>query len=151
MSAWPSSLPVANVEGYELQPQSGTSRTPMEQGTARVRKIYTRVPTHIPQQWLMDNRQFGLFEWWFKNSISYGAAWFDSTQKNGTGAPLVQCRFIDTGAGPYKAVPKGNGFWLVSATFEVDLMPLGNLVDFWPAGEPSLDLDFVAQSYGVAE
>lgn len=146
MNSWPSDLPLPQLSGYELQRQKNTKRTDMDSGSARVRRRFTRVPTYIPQAWDMTSRQFGHFEWWFDNTIDAGAAWFSATQVNGSGFVEVQCRFID----PYKAVLVEGGDWLVTATLEVEQMPRGNLTDFWPEGEPTLDLDFLAQTYGVA-
>lgn len=91
-----------------------------------------------------------MFEWWVQNSIDGGAAWWEGTQKNGTGLVRVQCRFIEKDEGPYQAKPLGGDLWVVTAMVEVDQMPLGNLTDFWPADEPTLDLDFLTQTYGVA-
>lgn len=146
MSAWPDFLPVPSLSGYELQRQKNKKRTDMDAGSPRVRRRFRSFPTHIPQQWLMNAKQFGMFEWWYDNSIDGGAAWFDAPQKNGTGMVTVQCRFIDD----YKAKPVSSDLWQVTATLEVGAMPRGNLVDFWPAGEPTLVLDFIAQQYEVA-
>ena len=120
MSAWPSSLPVPLLAGYELQRQKSSKRTDMDSGSARMRKRFTRVPTFIPQSWSFTTKQFGLFEWWFDNTIDGGAAWFDAPQKNGTGMVTVQCRFME---GTYKAALVSNEYWQVTATLEVDVMP----------------------------
>ncbi|QRM19562.1 hypothetical protein GBK02_09180 [Dechloromonas sp. TW-R-39-2] len=150
MSIWPDFMPVSCLDGYELKRKSSTARTPMEAGPARVRRRFTRVPTHIPQRWILDQKQFGYFEWWFDNSVDEGAGWFTAPQKNGTGMVTVQCRFVDSEQGPYKAKPLSNGLWEVTAELEVDAMPRGQLTDFWPDDEPTLVLDFLAQIYEVA-
>lgn len=152
MSAtWPSALPLPLLEGYELKPKSGVVRTPMEAGPARQRRRFRRTPTMIPQSWLMTRSEFGLFELWFSDAIDGGAAWFDGPAANGTGLPTVQLQFVG-GADrePYTAKPVGGGLWRVTATLEVREMPVGKLLDYWPAGTPSLDLDFLTQTYGVA-
>ena len=146
MSAWPDFMPPPCLDGYELQRQKATKRTEMDSGAVRVRRRFRSVPTHIPQKWILDQKQFGYFEWWVENSIDGGAAWFDAPQKNGTGMVVVQCRFIDE----YKAKPLSNGVWEVTAKLEVYSMPRGNLTDFWPDDEPTLVLDFMTQTYEVA-
>lgn len=149
MNEWPDFLPPPSLQGYTLQPQSRTIRTEMTSGPARVRRRFTRVPTMIPQVWNLSDKDFGAFEWWVANSIDGGAAWFMGPQRNGTGRVSVQCRFVDRD-GPYKARYLGAGEWEVSAMIEVDQMPLGSLTDFWPADVPTLDLDFLTQTYKVA-
>ena len=148
--AWPSFLPAPLLDGYELQRQKGAIRTDMDSGPARVRRRFTRVPTRIPQAWLLTTKEFGMFEWWFEKTLDGGAAWFEGPAKNGTGLPTVQLRFVDQGNGPYTARPVSAAYWQVQALLEVDQMPLGNLIDYWPEGEPTLDLDFATETYGVA-
>lgn len=122
-AVWPDFLPPPTLADYSLKPKSRTVRTDMEAGTARVRRRFTRVPTVTPAQWVFDQAQFGLFEWWFENTIDGGAAWFAGPALNGTGLINVQCRFIDGQGGPYEAKPQGGGLWRVSAQLEVDQMP----------------------------
>lgn len=150
MSIWPDFMPLSSLDGYELKRASSTGRTPMEAGPARVRRRFTRAPTAVPQRWLLDQKQFGYFEWWFDNSIDEGAAWFSAPQKNGVGLVNVQCRFIDKDQVPYTARALSPDLWEVSAVLEIDAMPRGNLTDFWPDGEPTLVLDFLTQTYEVA-
>ena len=150
MMQWPDFMPAPQLGGYGLQPQKATERTPMSAGPARVRRRFTRVPTFIPQTWILTADQFGMFEWWVENSIDGGAAWWIGQQKNGTGLVQVPCRFIEKDGGPYQAKALGGDLWEVTAMVEVEYMPKGKLTDFWPADEPTLDLDFLAQTYGVA-
>lgn len=145
-NTWPDFLPPPQLEGYELQRQKNKSRTDMTAGPARVRKRFTAFPTNITQVWVLTQKEFGMLEWWYDNTIDSGAAWFDAPQKNGTGRVVVQCRFVDD----YKAKPISATDWQVTATLEVYAMPRGKLLDFWPLGQPTLDLDFLTKTYGVA-
>jgi hypothetical protein len=149
MSLWPEFLPPPLLEGYALKPKSRTVRTDMDSGTVRVRRRFTRSPVISPAVWTFSQREFGLFEWWFENEIDGGAAWFQGPAMNGTGRIQVQCRFIDGNDGPYVATPIGGTLWRVSAQLEIDQMPKGNLIDFWPEGTPTLDLNFAANTYKV--
>lgn len=149
MISWPSFLPVPTIEGYKLKIKPRLSSTDMDSGPRRVRRRYTRSPTIASMRWQFSEREFGLFEWWFENRLNAGASWFSGPAANGTGLIDVQCRFIESDSGPYDSNPISSNIWIVTAEVEIDQMPKGNLLQFWPDGVNSLSLDFVNQVYEV--
>lgn len=146
---WPDVLPVPSVKNYSLKRRKNSVSTPMSVGPDRFRRVVTRVPSVVQNQWVFNNTEFSLFEWWFKNHIDEGASWWIGPQKNGSGLVKVLCHFVDKDDAPYAAKPIGNGYWEVTATVLVDEIPVTINFDDWPQDKPTLDLDFLNQRYQV--
>ena len=121
MPVWPTTLPAPRVPGYALNPVDPVVRTNMESGPARTRRRFTQAPTFIPVSFQFTESQFAIFEKFHAADLYDGAAWFDNIPLvNGQGVTNYTARF----KGSWKAQPRGNKYWLVTATLEVKTRPL---------------------------
>lgn len=147
---WPDFLPAPTFKGYEVQPQARTERTKMSSGYSRTRRRTFTPPTYIPHTWIFTAKQYGAFCWWVDNSLNGGATPWLGKVLTAKGLEEVECQFVEQQSGPYKAVPHSADCWEVTALIEVRQMPVGQLTDFWPDDVPTLDIDFLTQTYRVA-
>lgn len=70
-------LPLPVQDGYGFQPVSPLLRTQLTSGRARQRRLYTSTPTQASVKWFFEtDSQAQLFEAWYRDIISDGAAWF---------------------------------------------------------------------------
>lgn len=115
------SLPPPLVEGYGLQPGSAVARTDMDAGAARQRRRFTAVTEICPVTWRFRADEMATFRAWFDDAACQGAAWFLLTLPDGrsTATGPRQCRFLDSGAGPWQATALKGLHWEVSARLEV--------------------------------
>lgn len=118
MAAYPATLPNPTRSGYGLEPQSGSARTDMEAGPARVRRRYTATPTQVALHWIFTEAEFAVFEAWWAQTTQDGSAWVEMPIANGGGINSLSARFI----GPYKAPMRGLGYE-VAARVEVRTLP----------------------------
>ncbi|MCB4843428.1 hypothetical protein LHV18_22775 [Providencia rettgeri] len=116
-------LPLPLAEGYGFKPVSSIRRTQLSSGRARQRRIYTSTPTNTPVQWLFPKpQQAQLFEAWYRDALTDGAAWFMMKLKSPLGCDeWVKCRFTDIYDGPHLEMPN---YWRFSATLELWEKPL---------------------------
>ncbi|EOY8497439.1 hypothetical protein [Providencia stuartii] len=115
-------LPLPQQEGYAFQPVSPLRRTQLSSGRARQRRAYTSTPTNASVSWYFEkDQQAQLFEAWFRDALSDGAAWFMMKLQTPLGVELYKCRFMDIYDGPTLAPPK---HWKFSATLELWEKPL---------------------------
>lgn len=117
---WPSDLPAPEVDGYQIQPQTPTIRTDMDQGPARQRRRFRSAPTLYQVKWVLTEPQLATFESWYHHVILQGASWFDVSLRNGQGMQTVEARFT----APWQASMMGGPHYEVSATLEVRNRPI---------------------------
>lgn len=79
MAAWPSTLPMAVVSGYGLEPAPHTVRSEMDAGPARVRRTSMGRVDTVNASWMMSREEFSAFRAWYESDAGggWGAAWFD--------------------------------------------------------------------------
>ena len=104
----------------------------MTSGRTRQRRKYTSVPTEASVSWVFNDAQAQLFEVWFRDVITDGAAWFNMRMRTPMGVGDYVCRFKDIYDGP---VLFGLGFWKITATLELWERPIlppgwGNFPEF---------------------
>lgn len=122
-------LPMPLQDGYAYQPISPLKRTEMTTGRARQRRAYTSTPTQANVQWFMEtDEQAQLFEAWYRETITDGAAWFLMKLQTPLGVEFYKCRFVDIYQGPTLVAPI---YWQFSATLELWKRPV--LGDGWAA------------------
>ncbi|MGV2935229.1 hypothetical protein ACIPUA_09400 [Providencia sp. AGC89] len=115
-------LPLPEQEGYAFKPLSPLRRTQLSSGRARQRRVYTSTPTNLSVSWYFEEEpQAQLFEAWYRDALSDGAAWFMMKLQTPLGVELYKCRFMDIYDGPTLAPPK---HWKFSATLELWEKPL---------------------------
>lgn len=90
---WPPTLPLPTTENYSIRPGEAILRTEMEAGPARQRRRFTQVPSRITVRWLMTDKQFSLFEGWYKHKAKEGGEWFYVDVKVGLGLLPAEARF----------------------------------------------------------
>ncbi|EEP1482004.1 hypothetical protein HAZ24_004818 [Salmonella enterica] len=114
---FPQDLPMPQQEGYSFQAVSPLKRTALTSGRARQRRAYTSTPTEVNVSWFFETDIQGqLFEAWYKDVISDGAAWFLMKLQTPLGVELYKCRFTDIYTGPELSPPN---HWRYSATLEL--------------------------------
>lgn len=119
--AWPSSLPVPALSGYQFSADATTIKTDMDSGPPRVRRRYTSANTAVTASWLLNDLQLAIFEAWFVQQVQSGAAWFSVPLRNGLGRQTMTARIP---SGTYTAVVADKGRWRLSAQLEVRDRPL---------------------------
>lgn len=120
-------LPMPLQDGYAFQAISPLKRTELTTGRARQRRAYTSTPTQANVTWFMETDvQAQLFEAWYRETITDGAAWFLMKLQTPLGVDLYKCRFTDIYAGPTLVAPI---YWQFTATLELWKRPV--LGDGW--------------------
>jgi hypothetical protein len=114
-------LPIPLQDGFGYKPVSPMLRTQLTSGRARQRRLYTSTPTQADVSWLFNEGQSQLFEAWYRETISDGAAWFNMKIRAPTGIYDRVCRFTDIYEGPTLT---GGKYWQYSATLELWERPL---------------------------
>lgn len=94
MSAYPSTLPRPQVEGYGIEPDDPVIKTEMDGGNTRFRRRYTAFPSQITARWTFTQHEFAVFEAWHRHTILDGAAWFDVDLANGLGISSHEAHFV---------------------------------------------------------
>jgi hypothetical protein len=153
---WPSSrLPRPLADGYGLTAMPSTLRTEMDNGAARMRRRFTRQMTVASLAFNMRREQFGLFDGFWRGTLSDGTAWFVMPLRNGISDDPWTVR----GIAPPEASLISPDVWRVSWKVEVDQIPQlsagdveGLLMepDMDLSGEASLLHQIVHQFYGLA-
>ncbi len=115
-------LPLPLQDGYGFKPVSPLLRTQLTSGRARQRRQYTSTPTQASVTWMFTtDAQAQLFEAWYRDTISDGAAWFLMRLQTPLGVESYKCRFTDIYDGPVLVAPI---YWRFSATLELWERPL---------------------------
>lgn len=122
--AWPSTLPLPTLSGYQLEPRDPIVRTDMESGSARQRRQFTSVPTRLTVQWSFTDWQFAQFQGWVKHKADDGAVWFDMDLLSGLGLVNHEARLVGRSGAPYQAQRSSAGRWRVSSVLEVRNAPV---------------------------
>jgi len=112
----------------------------MTSGRTRQRRKYTSVPTEAGVSWVFSDAESQLFEAWFRDAITDGAAWFNMRMRTPMGVGDYVCRFKDIYDGP---VLYALGYWKFTATLELWERPIlppgwGNFPEFI-AGQSIID------------
>ncbi|HHL8026086.1 TPA: hypothetical protein ACQ713_004668, partial [Escherichia coli] len=79
------------------------------------------VPTEAAVSWVFSDVQAQLFEAWFRDVITDGAAWFNMRMRTPLGVGDYVCRFKDIYDGP---VLYALGHWKFTATLELWERPI---------------------------
>lgn len=115
-------LPLPLQEGYGFQPVSPLLRTQLTSGRARQRRQYTSTPTQASVKWIFTtDAQAMIFEAWYRDVLSDGAAWFLMRLQTPLGVRDYRCRFTDIYQGPTLVAPI---YWQFSATLELWERPI---------------------------
>ena len=120
---WPGVLPLPTFDSYAVEPLDAALRTDMEQGAARQRQIYTRVPERITVRWRFSQWQYAIFRSWYSNRAKRGAAYFTMPLLTGLGVVEHEVRFVGRGTTPYRATPMPGPYWIVTSTLEMRESP----------------------------
>ncbi len=118
--SWPKSLPKPTIASYGYSPDDAVLATDLEFGPRRTRQRFTATPTSYTVRWLMTTNQLAVFEYFHKNVISQGAAYFSVELKQGAGFLPVDARFI----GPFNVTGIKPELYEVTASLQVRDRPL---------------------------
>lgn len=121
MIEYPSQLPLPLREGYGLQHVEPMQRTQLASGRARQRRRFTSVPSDVSVSWIMSQPEARLFEAWYRDVISDGAAWFQCPLKTPLGIQHYKARFTGIYRGPELV---GLNHWRFTAELELIERPL---------------------------
>lgn len=129
---FPSDLPCAVREGYDLNHVQPFTRTTMVTGRARQRRSFSSVPTVANVNWVFNAAQAAAFEAWFRDVLNDGAEWFNMRLRTPLGMEPYVCRFVEMYKGPELT---GARHWKVRSELEVWERPLmphgwGEMTDF---------------------
>lgn len=118
MSTWPSTLPIPQMAGYDVEATDPTARTDMDSGPARVRRRFTAAPDKVSLSFIMDEAQMIIFRAFWETDFLSGAAWVYMPIRDGIAAGMSskECR---PSAGKFKASPVSSSHWNVSFDVEV--------------------------------
>jgi len=114
-------LPMPLLSGHSIQKKTGVLSTPMDSGHKRRRRRFKNIPSLIPVKFSFSSDEYAVFESWFENQISDGADRFVMPVKTATGIQYQTAVFDGDG---YKAVPKSQRRWLVTAKLEIKKLDL---------------------------
>ena len=121
MIEYPSQLPLPLREGYGLRHVDPMVRTQLASGRARQRRRFTSVPSVVSVSWVMSQPEAQLFEAWYRDAISDGAAWFQCPLKTPLGIQHYDARFTGIYRGPNLV---GLCHWRFTAELELFERPL---------------------------
>ncbi len=117
---FPADLPYPQRNGYGLKPVQTFKRTEMDSGRARQRPGFVTVPTVASVSWKFTTSEAQIFEAWFRDVISSGAAWFNCPLVTPMGDKPYVCRFVNMYDGP---IQDGICHWQYSANLELWEIP----------------------------
>lgn len=118
---YPSQLP-GPQSGYSINPVSPLLRTTMADGRAEQRRRFSSTPSMVDLRWVFNSaNEAAYFEYWYKNIVFDGAAWFNCPLETPIGYKPYVCRFTDIYSGLRKI---GVCTWEVSANIEIFERPI---------------------------
>ena len=94
MIEYPAELPYPDLSGYALEHAPNLMRTPMVSGRARQRQRYTSIPSFVTLSWGMPQKEFELFEAWFRWELKEGQEWFTGWAQTGGITTQTVMRFV---------------------------------------------------------
>lgn len=118
MASWPSGLPQSpRLRGHSEGREPNVVRTPVEQGPAKTRKLYTAEIRRFSIQLIMTGTQVDTFDTFYASTIDYGATAFDWVHPRTLTA--ASCKML----GEPNYIPQGGAgkYWLVS--FQMEITP----------------------------
>ena len=120
MIEYPAELAYPDLSGYSLEHAPNLSRTTMVSGRARQRRKYTSVPSFVTLSWGMPQKEFELFEAWFRWELKEGQEWFTGWAQTGGITTQTVMRFVGSDSGPaYTARMNGPDYWSISCRLEI--------------------------------
>lgn len=143
--AWPSDLPMPELQGYGLQPATAVHRIPFEIGAPRVVRRTSRPIAEVAVSWAMDGAQQALFDGFYTYDAMQGEAWFEVDLAFPVGITTTEARF----KGPVAMRHLGGTRWQATATLDLRERPtlteaeLDELLD--DAGDPPTWPDVLPQ------
>lgn len=114
-------LPLPLLAGHSIQKKAGVISTKMDSGHKRRRRRFKSVPVPVPVKFSFSSDEYAIFESWFEDQINDGADRFIMPVKTATG---VQYQTAEFDGGGYKAVPKSQRLWLITAKLEFKKLDL---------------------------
>lgn len=118
MATWPATLPIPNVNGFQLNPMDPVRRTQMEVGASRKRRISKSRDDRVNVEWTFTDAQMAIFRTWFDDDAEAagGSAWFSMDLYIGESGITTQEACFN---GIWKSSLLGGVNWVVTATLEV--------------------------------
>lgn len=93
MPAWPTSLPVPQVDGYGFSPDDNVVlRTKMQVGSPRTRRVATTGEDTFSTMFDFTMLQMYIFESWYHLEIHDGADWFSMPLHSGAGLTTMSAQ-----------------------------------------------------------
>lgn len=96
--AWPSTtvLPLPTLAGHGIDEQTAFVRSDMDNGFARQRKRFSKVPSSMKATLLLTQDQARYFEFFFRHKIDQGTDWFEMPVLIGAGLETHEIRFTES-------------------------------------------------------
>ncbi len=116
MAAWPETLPLPLLSGYQGESGANVLRTDFDAGGARQRLRYGESPENLSLSFKFKAAEMEIFKAFWKTDIKYGNDWFLMTLNIGDGFMEYDVRIIG-GLYQHQALPGMN--WQVSFKLEV--------------------------------
>ena len=115
--AWPSTLPIPSISGYDIETTDPTVRTDMDGGAARVRRRFTSAPDNISLRFVFSEAQMVIFRGFWDSDFRGGAAWAFVPVKDGRSAGVSsrECRPL---TGSFTAALLSKSRWTVEFKVE---------------------------------
>lgn len=129
VATWPIDLNHRPLrDSYRWRPHAPQSRTEMEQGVARKRRLWADSPATISGVWPFSLAGYELFRAWHHAALEDGAAWFRMPVWTGASYFETLCKFV----GVHEPVLRGL-IW--SVAFEIEVRQVAFLA---PGFSPSV-------------
>jgi hypothetical protein len=103
------------LEGFSEKPETQVSRTEMEGGLAKQRRVRSRALVARPVQYVIPSTaEYSAFKDWINNTLAGGADWYFWTDPVDGLEKLARIK-----GGEYEGTPWGDdGKWIVKFTLE---------------------------------
>ena len=121
LPAWPAALPLPKVGSVTITTTDPAVRSAIAMGTPQARLRFRRQVAATPLRLTMNDVQLAIFEAWFRQTISNGAAWFTMSLLGETGLATHTVRLL----GGYAAGLQTLGAWDVTMRLAVESPPQG--------------------------
>lgn len=114
----PAGTPPVLANGHGVTEDSVFARTPLGQGHARSRRVYTVPERTVAVAWRVSAAQMIALDDWFENALQAGSQYF-AVQVADQSAPLGVLYWKAKWLAPWQADPQPGGDWRVTGSLKL--------------------------------